>query len=137
MSSKDIYSSDVQKKQSSKKPKKQKHQRSKGKRIAAFIGKAVVCLFLICIITGSIVVTALTVYVMKATETDSTISLAKEDIQTAGITTIMAPDPANPDGEIEVSKLSTGTKRIWVDIQDCPEDLKNAFIAIEDKHQQF
>ena len=70
---------------------------------------------------------------MKATETDSTISLAKEDIQTAGITTIMAPDPANPDGEIEVSKLSTGTKRIWVDIQDCPEDLKNAFIAIEDK----
>lgn len=133
MSSKDIYSSDVQKKQSSKKPKKQKHQRSKGKRIGAFIGKAVVCLFLICIITGSIVVTALTVYVMKATETDSTISLAKEDIQTAGITTIMAPDPANPDGEIEVSKLSTGTKRIWVDIQDCPEDLKNAFIAIEDK----
>lgn len=124
---KDIFSSTKDDKKSRKKPKK---QRSRFKRVLIALGKAIVALFLVGVITGSIVVTALTVYVMKATETDSEISLEKEAVQTSGITTIYGQQ----DGEwIPLSKISGGTKRIWCDITDVPKHVKNAFVAIEDK----
>lgn len=124
---KDIFSSTKTDKKSRKKPKK---QRSPFKRVMIALGKAIVALFLVGVITGSIVVTALTVYVMKATETDSDISLEKDAVMTSGITTIYGQQ----NGEwIALAKMSGGTKRIWCDITDVPPHVKNAFVAIEDK----
>ena len=79
---KDIFSSTTANKKSRKKPKK---QRSTFKRVMIAFGKAIVALFLVGVITGSIVVTALTVYVMKATETDSDISLEKDAVMTLSL----------------------------------------------------
>lgn len=128
--SKEIYSSTKKPTQPSKT--KRKGKKSTAKKVFSTIGKVFVCFVLIGVITVSITATALTVYVMKATETETDISLAKEEIQSTGITVVYAQNTESEEWE-EIYRLSSGTKRIWLDIQDCPDNLKNAFVAIEDR----
>lgn len=129
----DIYSSSsAEKKHSKKKSKSQKEKMPwTAKRVFKTIGKAFVVLTLIGVITISLVITGLTVYVMKASETESTISLEKEDLMENGVTTVYGQDDSGV--QVELAKLSGGAVRIWVDITDIPDNVKNAFVAIEDK----
>ncbi|MBD4653296.1 hypothetical protein GUG52_16080, partial [Xanthomonas citri pv. citri] len=85
-----------------------------------------VCFSLVCVIVFSIVVTGMTVYIMKASDSDSTINLDAESIKHSGITTIYGTDDGG--GEVALASLSTGTKRIWVDINDVPAVVKNAIV---------
>lgn len=137
---KEIYSSSKTNKKNTKRLQKGSNQSGKGKRskkpwnakrVFLTLGKIFVACSLIGVITLSIVITGLTVYVMKGSETESTISLDKEDIIDSGVTTIYGMDES---GEYqEVSKISSGTICIWVDITDIPDNVKNAYVAIEDK----
>ncbi len=101
------------------------------KNVLMLIGKLIICFTLICVIGLSIVITGMTVYVMKATDTDSSISLEKENIMDTGVTVVYG---TNSSGSVvPLTRISSGTKRIWVDIGDVPAVMKNAIVAIEDK----
>ncbi len=95
-----------------------------------FFGKIFVFLILIFTIMFSILITALTVYVMKATDTESTISLEKDSIIGKEFTNVYGKDA---NGKfVKLSAINSGIKRIWVDISDIPQVVKDAVVAIED-----
>lgn len=100
------------------------------KGVFALIGKIMVCGFLLCVIGLSIVITGMTVYVMKATDTQSGINLEKESVMKSGVTTIYGKDSGGND--VALSSIATGTTRLWCDIDKIPAHVKNAFVAIED-----
>lgn len=131
--SRDIYSSSSSERKHIKKHNKNRPQK-KGvslKSALKLVGKTIIILILIGVITMSLVITGLTVYVMKASETESSISLEKEDLMENGVTIVYGQDDSG--SQVELSKLSNGAVRIWVDITDIPDNVKNAFVAIEDK----
>ncbi|MFA5658156.1 MAG: transglycosylase domain-containing protein [Oscillospiraceae bacterium] len=112
-------------------PKKKKNKKTLTpfQKTMRVIGTVVLSLILVVIITGSIVVTALTIYVMSFMDTTNDISL--EDLQLGFTTFIYGKDT---EGDyVEIATLTTGDKRIWVDIEDIPEDVKNAFVYSEDE----
>ena len=99
-------------------------------RILKLIGKIFVCFILLSIIMFSIVVTALTVYVMKATDTQSDINLEKQSIVGSEHTKIFGE---NEKGEnVKLNVIDSGVKRIWVDIADVPQIVKDAVVVTED-----
>lgn len=100
------------------------------KGVFALIGKIIVCGILLCVIGLSIVVTGMTVYVMKATDTQTGISLEKESIIKTGVTTVYGKDSGG--NNVALTSLSSGTTRLWCDIDKVPKNVKNAFVAIED-----
>lgn len=94
-------------------------------------GKIVVCLTLLSIIGLSIIITGLTVYVMKEADAQSGINLDKESIMKTGVTTVYGTDSG---GQIvPLSSISSGTTRLWCDLDKVPSSVKNAIIAIEDE----
>ncbi len=130
----EIYKSAQQKKKKTYLPGTNKSPKNRipwtKKRIFMTVGKALVALMLIGVITMSLVITALTVYVMKGSQ-QSDIDISKEAVMANNFTTFYGKDANNTD--VELCRLSSGTVRIWTDIQDVPENLKNAYVAIEDK----
>ena len=99
-------------------------------RILKLIGKIFVCFILLSIIVFSIVVTALTVYVMKATDTQTDINLEKQSIVGSEHTSIFGE---NEKGEnVKLNVIDSGVKRIWVDIADVPQIVKDAVVVTED-----
>lgn len=101
-----------------------------GKVISIFI-KIFVCLTLILIIGLSIVVTGLTVYLMKASDNQFSIKLDRESLMDSGSTMVMGLDEKG--GYVPVSGVVTGVRGVWVDSSQVPDNLKNAIIAIEDR----
>ncbi len=98
--------------------------------IFKFLGKIFVCSVLLSIILFSIVVTALTVYVMKATDTQTDINLEKQSIVGSEHTSIFGE---NEKGEyVKLNVIDSGVKRIWVDIADVPKIVKDAVVVTED-----
>lgn len=128
--SRDIYSSSSERNKKHNKNRPQKEGVSL-KSALKLVGKTIIILILIGVITMSLVITGLTVYVMKASETESSISLEKEDLMENGVTIVYGQDDSG--SQVELAKLSNGAVRIWVDITDIPDNVKNAFVAIEDK----
>lgn len=99
-------------------------------RILKGIGTAILSIFLILVITGSIVTTALTIYIMKiADASDYTIDI--DALKLSYTTMIYATDK---DGnEIEVKRLYENANRIWVDYDKIPSHVKDAFVYTEDE----
>ncbi len=95
--------------------------------------KIFICLTLLLIIGLSIVVTGLTVYVMKATDSQSDIKIDRDSIMSSSTTIVMAMDDESKKF-IPINEVAAGPKRIWVDIQQIPKNLKNALVAVEDKN---
>lgn len=91
--------------------------------------KVIVSAFLVCVITGSIVVTALTVYVMKFIDPDSGIDLYQ--LRMGQNTTIFAQ--SSDDEPVKVQELSNGKKYEWVDLDEIPYAVQDAFIYTEDQ----
>ena len=100
------------------------------KRIFALAGKVFVSLMLIGVIVMSLVITGLTVYVMKGSQ-QTDIDISKEAVMSNNFTTFYGKDAQNND--VELCRISSGTVRVWTDIQDIPDNVKNAYVAIEDK----
>ncbi len=93
-------------------------------------GKIFVCFILFFIIIFSILVTAVTVYVMKATEAETTVSLERDSILGSEFTNVYG---RNDGGKfVKLSVIDSGEKRIWVDISDVPQIVKDAVVSIED-----
>ena len=92
-------------------------------------GRLALSVFLVCVITGCIVVTVLTVYVMKFVDMDELVDIRNVDLNY--ITTIYAQD-AETGESVPISQQYT-QKRTWIDYEDIPQDFKDATVAVEDE----
>ncbi len=99
------------------------------KRVGALIGKGVLTVGLIGVITGCIVACVLTVYI--ATNFDGEGSLPDVDLINDNQTTVVMVQ--NSKGEYEEYQRLAGVQREWVKIADIPANMQNAVVAIEDE----
>lgn len=112
--------------------KKKKKKRKKSNPVAktfAVIGTTLLSLFLILIITGSIVITALTVYVMEFQEPTSGIDLRNLELS---CTTFIYGTDSETGERYLVDTISSDANRIIVDYDYVPDHVKNAFVYRED-----
>ncbi len=98
------------------------------KKALTVLGTSFVTIMLIGIITGCLVAGAFAIYVFNFV--DDTVYEDLDDLQFT--TTIYVKDKAT--GEyVEYQRLHGSENRIWVDLEEMPSNLKNAFVAVEDK----
>ncbi|MBQ7186257.1 MAG: transglycosylase domain-containing protein [Ruminococcus sp.] len=109
-------------------------------RSAKVIGTFLLSLFLIIVITGSIFVTVLTIYVLNFSNVDETITLDKGGVVSSNITKFMYAnpdyDPDDPDSEeylLYYALKNPGRKSQWIDLTEIPQHVQDAYIAAEDE----
>lgn len=86
-------------------------------------------LFLICVITGAIVVTALTVYVMNFKDDISNVTI--EEMELSYNTNIFAYDA---EGNLKMLyEVSNAAERVPVSIDEIPQHVRDAFVYVEDE----
>lgn len=111
------------------KKRKKKKQATGAVKTLKIIGTALLCLILIFIITGTIIVTALTVYVMKFMDNSKSIDL---DNVSLGFTTHVYADGENESEYVEIGSFTNGDRRIWVNLEQIPQHVRDAFVCSED-----
>ena len=92
--------------------------------------RAVLILIMICIISGCIVASIMTVYVINTL--DSGDSIVLEDVK-LGFSTIIYAQKPETEEFYEIQRVQTNENRIWADFDDIPQSVKDAAVAIEDK----
>ncbi len=123
---------------------RQNHKSGAGriaKKTFAVLGKVLISLFLICVITGSIVATALTVYVIKFIDPSSGIDLSERQsnfstVLYAGgedLASITDGGDADTDSLTVLQELIPTNRREFVPLDQIPEEVQYAFICTEDK----
>ncbi|MBQ3855634.1 MAG: transglycosylase domain-containing protein, partial [Ruminococcus sp.] len=103
------------------------------KKFFMVIATTLLSLFLVMIITGTIVATALTVYVLDFMEDSTSITL--QELET-GSDTYLYGTKINENGEPELTVLKsmkTDVQRIPVTIDRIPQHVRNAFVYTEDE----
>lgn len=125
------------------KRRKPKKEGSFAKRFAVGFLKFVAVCVCLCIIVGSVAAVALSMYIVKVTENDATL-LDLQNLELSYTTIIYYREETESGQEEwkEYARLTSAAEdRIWVDSSAISDNLKNAFIAIEDrdfyKHQGF
>jgi len=109
---------------------KLKLKKDKIKKILKVTGKAALSFMLIAVITGCLVVGAFAVYVFNFV--DATVYEDLDQLKLDFTTTLYVMDEKT--GEyVEYQRLSGVENRIWVGFDEIPQDLKNAFVAVEDQ----
>ncbi len=99
-------------------------------KILKTIGTVILSIFLVLVITGSIVATALTVYVMQFMDETNIVKIGKDNIHKSSVFYAL-----NDKGEQEItySLASLNNEKMeWVDFEDVPQHVKDAFIYAED-----
>ncbi len=99
-------------------------------KVAKGVGSVIATVLLICVITGTLVAGIAALLVMQKVNTDATLDLSTVDLC---YTTIIYGQDDNGD-PVEVQRIyANGENRVWVDLEQIPEDLQYAFICTEDK----
>lgn len=93
------------------------------------IGTALLSMILILIITICIVAVALTVYVMQFAESSFDVDLT--DVELSYSSFVYAKDKNNQD--VLIKQISSDQSRVWVEIEDIPQHVLDAFVAVEDE----
>lgn len=118
-------------------PKKIKKKHSKGfmifKKLLTVITTTLLSLFLVMIITGTIVTTALTVYVLEFMKDTTNITL--QELESGSDTYFYATDTDENGNEklVVLHRVKTAVQRIPVDIERIPQHVRDAFIYTEDE----
>lgn len=100
------------------------------RRSLAILGKTMATVFLIMVITGSIMASILTVYIVGFLDDESEFDLTNLELR---YTTILyATDPETGE-DYELQRLHGAENRIWCDIDDMPQSLLDATVCGEDK----
>lgn len=123
---------DAPRKKSDKKSKNRLHKPTPLQRVGkcfAAIGTTILCMVLILVITLCIVATALTVYVMQFAESSFDVDLT--DVELSYSSFIYATD--NDGQDVLIKQISGDESRIWVDIEDIPQHMLDAVVAVEDE----
>ncbi len=111
------------------KKKKQNKALKTVKHVFGVIGTTLLSLIMIVIITGCIVATALTVYIMQFADSAFDVDLKNVDLSYTSF--IYANDAEG--NQVEIKRLSGDENRIWVDMEIIPKHTQDAFVAVEDK----
>lgn len=116
-------------------PKKKKKKKNRlarfCKKFLTFIGSTILSLFLIVIITGTIVATALTVYVMEFMENTDDVRIT--DMEMSYASYIYGVDKDTGENILLYEVQSTDIQCIPVKIEDVPQTVRNAFVYAEDE----
>lgn len=102
---------------------------SRLQRALSLIGKGVLTVGLICVITGCIVACVLTVYI--ATSFNGQGAIPDVDLINENQTSIVMVQ--DKDGTFKEYQRIAGVQREWENLSDIPVNLQNAVIAIEDE----
>ncbi len=97
--------------------------------IFSMAGTAILSMILILIITLCIVATALCVYVMQFAESSFDVDLT--DVELSYSSFVYAKDKNNQD--VLLKQISSDESRVWVEIEDIPQHVLDAFVAVEDE----
>lgn len=105
-------------------------------KVVTYTLSVVFTLFIIAVITGVIMASALAIYVKNYIDPTFDIPNLQSNIDLS--TTLYYNDRSSDDGisgwvEMEDDRLHASENRTWVSYDKIPENLVNAFIAIEDK----
>ncbi len=134
-------STSAQRSSSSSKGKKKKKRKSTNPfvRVLKVVGTLLLSVVMIVIISGSIFATALTIYILNFADTTTTVSL-EENVITSNVSRFMYanPDYDEDDEDSEEYELyyaikSTESKASWVDLEDIPTFVQDAFVYTEDE----
>ncbi|MBC8535345.1 transglycosylase domain-containing protein [Feifania hominis] len=104
--------------------------RTKKKRRGVTVGKVLLTIFLICCIAGVIVLGAFAYYVFRIV--DPTLDAGLENFKLNYTSYIYYTDKETGE-PVELEKLYSGSKRVWVDLSQIPKYMQDAAIAIEDQ----
>ena len=108
------------------KKKKQNKALKTVKHVFGVIGTTLLSLIMIVIITGCIVATALTVYIMQFADSAFDVDLKNVDLSYTSF--IYANDAEG--NQVEIKRLSGDENRIWVDMEIIPKHTQDAFVAV-------
>jgi penicillin-binding protein 1A len=114
---------------SGKKPARKAKKQSRARRVAGTFGRALMTVFLIFVITCTLVGGALAFYVINFV-TPQDINLDSANLDT---TTIIYANDAKTNKPVEVAQVSGAENRTWYSISQMPENLQNAFVCTEDQ----
>lgn len=112
-----------------KKPDPKKKKKSLLRKILAVIGTTLLSMFLIIVITGTIVVTALTVYVLEFMDESTDVTI--KELENSSNTIVYSED--SEGNLIQLYAVTNEIQRIPVDIEEIPQHVRDAFVAIEDE----
>ena len=99
------------------------------KKALKVLGRSILTMFLIFVLTACILAASLTIYIMKFVDTEADLAIDKESLNYTSIVYAM-----NQDGEyVETERVWAGENRIWVDYDSIPQYMKDAVVAVEDK----
>ncbi len=106
------------------------------KKTLSVLGTLICSLILVIIITGSVFVTAITVYVFNFAEgTEDYVSL--EEIELTYTSQILAPNPdydgTNEQWQVYYTMSSAGDKMVWTEFDEISRYLIDAFVCSEDE----
>ncbi|MEE1279768.1 MAG: transglycosylase domain-containing protein [Oscillospiraceae bacterium] len=99
------------------------------KKSLKLIGRSILTMFLIFVLTACIVAASLTIYILRFVDTEADLDIDKEALNYTSIVYAL-----NEKGEyVETERVWAGENRIWVDFDKIPQNMKDAIIAVEDK----
>lgn len=116
-------------KSSGSKKRRSSGRRSVGKTMAISIGKVFLTLFLVIVITGCVVVTAMSVFVMKYVDSADGIDL--DHLETSYTSKIYGLDSEGNDTVVQT--MAASGRRSWVSIDQVPAHVQQAVMCAEDK----
>lgn len=116
-------------KSSKSKTKSIKKTKSKARKVWGSIGRVFLTIFLVGVITATLVGGAGAIYVLNFV-TPRTFDLTSANQDT---TTIIYANDTETNEPVEVTRVNGEKNRIWVSIDDIPETVQNAFVSTEDK----
>ena len=107
-------------------------------KILKISGTVILSLFFILIITGSVFVTALTIYVLNYIDTTTPVSLDNVELSFTSRLLAINPDynPLDPESEEYMTYYTLardGERRVWVELENVPKYVRDAFVYSEDE----
>lgn len=119
-----------QAKRSAPNPSPKRRKKNTGFRPLLLAAKLLAVLMMVGIITGCIVASVLTVYVLNTLDASDKVEL--ENVKMSFTTILYALDEET-DEYFELQRVQNNENRVWVDYSDIPQSVKDAAVAVEDK----
>ncbi len=113
-------------------PRKKKAEPKKfsmARKIAAILGTTLLSIFLVVIITGTIVATAMTVYVLEFMDETSDVTIT--ELASSANTIIYAQK--NEKELVQLYTVANEIQRVPIDIEEIPQHVRDAFVCVEDE----
>ena len=95
----------------------------------ANIGRVIAALIMVGIITGCIIASVLTVYILRYINSDEEISLSDLNLRYSTILYTEETDPETGEPKV-LQQLQTTENRIWVSLDKIPKHMQEAVVAI-------